>query len=201
MKTAIYCLLMIGIALLINPLAAYAMSRFRLPCTYKFLLVLMATMSFPPMVTLIPQFIMLREMSMLNTFWALILPTAANGYLIFLLKGFFDSLPTDLYDAALIDGAGEFRMFFQITMALSKPILAVVALQAFNGAYVAFLYPLIVCPDEKMWLLNVWLMQYQQQVSMGGMFAAVLVAAVPPLVIFIFAQNIIMRGIVVPVEK
>jgi multiple sugar transport system permease protein len=201
MNTAIYCLLSIVIALLINPLAAYAMSRFRLPGTYKFLLVLMATMSFPPMVTLIPQFIMLREMSMLNTFWALILPAAANGYLIFLLKGFFDSLPADLYDAALIDGAGEFRMFFQITMSLSKPILAVVALQAFNGAYVAFLYPLIVCPDESMWLLNVWLMQYQQQVSMGGMFAAVLVAAVPPLVVFIFAQNIIMRGIVVPVEK
>jgi multiple sugar transport system permease protein len=201
MNTAVYCVLMIGIALLVNPLAAYAMSRFRLPGTYKFLLVLMATMSFPPMVTLIPQFIMLREMSMLNTFWALILPTAANGYLIFLLKGFFDSLPTDLYDAALIDGAGEFRMFFQITMALSKPILAVVALQAFNAAYVAFLYPLIVCPDENMWLLNVWLMQYQQQVSMGGMFAAVLVAAVPPLIIFLFAQNVIMRGIVVPVEK
>lgn len=200
-NTSLLCLLMITTALLINPLAAYAMSRFRLPGTYKFLLVLMATMSFPPMVTMIPTFIMLREMNMLNSFWALVLPTAANGYMIFLLKGFFDSLPQDLYEAALIDGSGEIRMFFQITMALSKPILAVVALGAFTAAYTMFLYALVVCPDEDMWLLSVYLLQYQTQVSMGGMFAAVLVAAIPPLVIFLFAQNIIMRGIVVPVEK
>jgi multiple sugar transport system permease protein len=200
-NTSLLCLLTIITALLINPLAAYAMSRFRLPGTYKFLLILMATMSFPPMVTMIPTFIMLREMNFLNSFWALVLPGAANGYMIFLLKGFFDSLPQDLYEAALIDGAGEFRMFFQITMALSKPILAVVALGAFTGAYTMFLYALIVCPDEDMWLLNVYLLQYQSQVSMGGMFAAVLLAAIPPLVIFLFAQNIIMRGIVVPVEK
>jgi len=201
LNTSILCLLTVFSALLVNPLAAYAMSRFKLPGTYKVLLILMATMSFPPMVTTIPTFIMLRKLEMLNTFWALVLPGIANGYMIFLLKGFFDSLPQDLYEAALIDGAGEFRMFFQITMALSKPILAVVALGAFNAAYTMFLYALIVCPDPDMWLLNVYLLQYQQQVSMGGMFAAVLVAAIPPLVIFLFAQNIIMRGIVVPVEK
>lgn len=200
-NTTIFCILAITMALLVNPLAAYAMSRFKLPGTYKVLLVLMATMSFPPMVAMIPTFIMLRELNMLNTFWALVLPGIANGYMIFLLKGFFDSLPQDLYDAALIDGSGEIRMFFQITMALSKPILAVLALGAFSSAYMMFLYALIVCPAEEMWLLSVWLFQYQTQVSMGGMFAAVLVAAVPPLVIFIFAQNIIMRGIVVPQEK
>ncbi|MAE60311.1 MAG: hypothetical protein CMJ49_03030 [Planctomycetaceae bacterium] len=201
LNTSVFCLLSIAIALLVNPLAAYAMSRFKLPGTYKFLLILMATMSFPPMVAMIPTFIMMREMSMLNTFWALLLPAAANGYMVFLLKGFFDSLPQELYDAALIDGAGEFRMFFQITMALSKPILAVVALGAFNSAYLMFLYALIVCPAQDMWLLSVWLYQYRTQVGMGGMFASVLVAAIPPLLVFIFAQNIIMRGIVVPVEK
>ena len=201
LNTSIFCLLAIIIALLVNPLAAYAMSRFRLPGTYKFLLILMATMSFPPMVAMIPTFIMLREMNMLNSFWALLLPAAANGYMVFLLKGFFDSLPQELYDAALIDGAGEIRMFFQITMSLSKPILAVVALGAFNGAYLTFLYALIVCPSEDMWLLSVWLYQYRIQVGMGGMFASVLVAAIPPLLVFVFAQNIIMRGIVVPVEK
>lgn len=200
-NTAVLCAMAIVVALIVNPLAAYAMSRFRLPGTYKLLLLLMATMSFPPMVTMIPMFIMLRELHMLNSFWALVLPMAANGYLIFLLKGFFDSLPKDLYEAALIDGSGEFRMFLHITMALSKPILAVVALGAFNAAYTMFLYALIVCPDSDMWLLSVYLFQYQQQVSMGGMYAAVLVAAVPPLVVFLCAQNVIMRGIVVPVEK
>lgn len=201
LNTVIFCAMAICVALLINPLAGYALSRFQLPGTYKFLLFLMATMSFPPMVTMIPTFIMLRELSLLNTFLALILPSAANGYMIFLLKGFFDSLPRDLYDAATIDGASEVRMFFQITMALSKPILAVIALGAFNHAYLMFLYALIVCPDQDMWLLSVWMFQYQGTASMSGVFASVLIASIPPLLIFVFAQNVIMRGIVVPVEK
>ena len=201
LNTAIFCLLAITAALLLNPLAAYAMSRFQLPGTYKILLLLMATMSFPPMVTMIPTFIMLREMSLLNTFGALVLPIAVNGYLIFLLKGFFDSLPKDLYDSARIDGASELRMFFQITLALSKPILAVVGLNAFNLAYMMFLHALIVCPAENMWLISVWLFQWQEKSDTGGIFASVLVASVPTLLVFVVAQRTIMRGIVVPIEK
>ena len=200
-NTVILVALTVTVSLLINPLAAYAMSRFKLPGAYKILLLLMATMAFPPMVTMIPTFIMLREMSLLNTFVALVLPFAANGYMIFLLKGFFDSLPSELYEAATLDGASEMRMFFQITLSLSKPILAVVALQAFIWAYTMFLYPLVVCPREKMWLLSVWLYQWQNTASIGGVFASVLIACVPTLVIFLFAQKVIMRGIVVPVEK
>jgi multiple sugar transport system permease protein len=200
-NTLIYCLLVVGLNLLINPMAAYALSRYRLPGTYKFLLILMATMAFPPMVTLIPQFIILQRLNLMNTLVALVLPMIANGYLIFLLKGFFDSLPEDLYEAATIDGASEIRMFFQITMALSKPILAVVALQAFNQAYTAFLYPLLVAPREDMWLISVWLYQYQAAVSMSGVFASVLIASIPTILIFLFAQKIIMRGIAIPIEK
>ena len=201
LNTVIFCALAIVTALLVNPMAAYAMSRFELPGTYRILLLLMATMSFPPMVTLIPTFLILRKLELMNTFAALVLPMAANGYLIFLLKGFFDSLPRDLYEAATLDGALEIRMFFQITMALSKPILAVVALQAFNGAYMMFLYALLVCPSRDMWLLSVWLYQFQQDYSTSSVFASVLVACIPTLLVFIFCQNIIMRGIVVPVEK
>lgn len=200
-NTVIYCLLVVGLNLLINPMAAYALSRFRLKGTYKILLILMATAAFPPMVTLIPQFVVLQRLNLMNTMIALLLPTLANGYLIFLLKGFFDSLPQDLYDAALIDGAGEIRVFFQITMALSKPILAVVALQSFTMAYTAFLYPLLVAPDQDMWLISVWLYQFQQRSSMSGVFASVLVASIPTLIIFLLAQNIILRGIAVPTEK
>lgn len=201
MNTVIYCFLCVTAALLVNPMAAYAMSRFRLPGTYKILMILMATISFPPMVTTIPQFIILRETNMLNTFVALVLPAIANGYLVFLLKGFFDSLPRELYEAATIDGASEMRIFFQITMSLSKPILAVVALGAFNSAYGAFLYPLIVAPSQDMWVLNVWLYQWQQTASTSAMFASVLIASIPTLIVFLIAQNIIMRGIVVPTEK
>ncbi len=200
-NTVVYCLLVVSLNLLINPMAAYALSRFKLKGTYKILLILMATSAFPPMVTLIPQFVILQNLNLMNTYIALLLPMLANGYLIFLLKGFFDSLPQDLYDAAMIDGASEIRVFFQITMALSKPILAVVALQAFNGAYTAFLYPLLVAPDPDMWLMSVWLYQFQEESGMSGVFASVLVASIPTIVIFLFAQNIILRGIAVPVEK
>ena len=200
-NTVVYCALAVLCALIINPIAAYALSRYKPPSAYKVLLFLMLTMAFPPMVTQIPAFLMLREFHLLNTFWALILPGMANGYSIFLLKGFFDSLPQELYESAQIDGAGEFRIFWQITMSLSQPILAVIALQAFTGAYSNFIMALLICQDEKMWTLMPWLYQLQQRSGEGVIFASLLVAAIPTFIIFVFCQNIIMRGIVVPVEK
>jgi multiple sugar transport system permease protein len=200
-NTMILCALAVLAACVINPLAAYALSRYQLAGTYNVLLILMATVAFPPMVTLIPNFILLREAGLLNTFAALVLPFAANGYLIFLLKSFFDSLPRELYEAAAIDGASELRIFWQITMSLSKPILAVVALDAFNAAYTMFLYALIVCPRPDMWVQTVWLSQFQTRAPMGAVFASVLVTCIPTLLIFVFAQRIILRGIVVPTEK
>jgi multiple sugar transport system permease protein len=92
-------------------------------------------------------------------------------------------------------------MFFQITMALSKPILAVLALSTFTAAYASFLYPLLVAPDPDMWLIAVWLYQFQQRASSGAVFASVIIASIPTLVIFLFVQRTIMRGIIVPTEK
>ena len=201
LNTAIFCTLSIIAALLVNPLAAYALSRYKPPSTYKVLLLLMMTMAFPPMVTQIPVFLMLRDLSLLNTFWALILPYLANGYWIFLLKGFFDSLPKELYESAAIDGAGELRIFWQITMSLSKPILAVIALGAFTAAYTNFMYALLICQDEKMWTLMVWLYQLQQRSGQGVIFASLIIAAIPTFLVFALCQNVIMRGIIVPVEK
>ncbi len=200
-NTVVYCVLSILSALIVNPMAAYAMSRYKMPSTYKILLFLMLTMAFPPMVTQIPNFLMLRELGLLNSFAALILPSLANGYSIFLLKGFFDSLPKELYESAELDGAGEWVMFWQITMNLSKPILAVIALSAFNHAYSNFMFALLTCQDSKMWTLMVWLYQLQSQSTQGVVFASLMIASVPTFFVFVFAQNIIMRGIVVPVEK
>jgi len=200
-NTLIFCALSILAALTVDPIAAYALSRFKPRSTYKVLLFLMMTMAFPAMVTQIPMFLLLRDLGMLNTFWALILPGLANGYHIFLLKGFFDSLPRELYESAAIDGASEPTIFFNITMALSKPILAVIALGAFTHAYAAFMFALLICQDPKMWTLMVWLFQLQQTSGQGIVYAALIVAAIPTLLVFIFCQNIIMRGIVVPVEK
>jgi len=200
-NTFVYCGCAVLCALIVNPLAAYALSRFNPPSTYKILLFLMVTMAFPPMVTQIPVFLMLRELSLLNTYGALVLPALANGYSIFLLKGFFDSLPQELYESAQIDGASEVRIFLQITMSLSKPILAVIGLQTFQFAYSNFMMALLVCQDENMWTVMPWLYQLQSTSCTGVIFASLIIAAVPTFLVFTFCQNIIMRGIVVPVEK
>jgi ABC-type glycerol-3-phosphate transport system permease component len=256
-NTLIYVVLAIGSALVVNPLGAYALSRYKPPSTYKILLLLMATMAFPGEVTMIPAFLLMKRfplwpllgagvsfgvtvwllskllprvsevlrltvslgvatlvgvwavptligrpfVSLLNTFAALVLPGMANGFFIFLLKGFFDSLPRELYEAADIDGAGEWTKFWTITMSLSKPILAVIALNAFRAAYSAFMMALIIIPDRKMWTLMVWIFQLWTQAHQAVVYASLVIAAIPTFLVFVFCQNIIIRGIVVPTEK
>lgn len=259
--TVIYIALSVIAALTVNPLAAYAMSRFRLKENYHILIFLLATMAFPGEVLMIPNFLLIKSfpvvpviaaglcllgfyllfaklklrlspmisatiallatagmagwvipglmrtagvdtsVSLMNSYWALVLPGLANGYGIFLLKGFFDSLPPELYEAGLIDGASEMRMFRQITLPLCKPILAVLALGAFTAAYGAFMHAFLVCQDPKMWTLMVFLYEFQQNHNVPMSMSALVLAAVPTLVVFIFCQNIILRGIVIPTYK
>ena len=200
-NTAIYVVLSILLALIVNPLAAYALSRFKPSFSYQIIMLFMLTMAFPAMVMGIPNFLMLKRLNLLNTFWALVLPAAADGYFIFLLKGFFDSLPRELYESARLDGAGEFRLFWQFTLYLSKPILAVIALGAFNAAYRNFLFAFLVCQDQSMWTLMVHIYELMQRASSSVGYAALVIAAIPTLLVFIFFQNIIIKGIVVPMEK
>ncbi len=201
LNTFIYCGIAVLCSLIVNPLAAYALSRYRPPSSQKVLLFLMLTMAFPPMVTQIPNFLLLRELDLLNTFAALVLPALANGYSIFLLKGFFDSLPQDIYESAEIDGAGEIRVFWEITMSLSKPILAVIALNAFMAAYSNFMMALLVCQNQSMWTMMPWLYQLQNTSCTGVILSSLIIAAIPTVIVITFCQNIIMRGIILPVEK
>lgn len=268
-NTAIYCSLAILVSLLVNPLAAYALSRFRMPGTYHVLLFCMATMAFPGEVSMIPSFLLVKRfplvplcaaivalsatfvllgrvkvrprgravggperlpdgfrllfgilaalavggavgallgprrshVSLLNSFAALVLPGAASGYFIFLLKGFFDSMPRELYEAAEIDGAGEWTKFWHLAMNLSKPILAVIALGAFTGAYGAFMMALVTIPDQRMWTLMVWIFQLQSASHGAVVYASLVLAAIPTFAVFALCQNVIIRGIVVPTEK
>lgn len=200
-NTVAFCLLAVLTQLTVNPLAAYALSRFRPPATAKILLFLLATMAFPAEVTLIPGFLLLRDLGLLNTFAALVLPTAASGYSIYLLKGFFDSLPKDYYESADLEGAKESTLFFKITLPLSKPVMAVIALTAFMGAYSAFMYAFLVAQDQKMWTLMVWIYQLQMNAPMSVMMAALTLAALPTLLVFLAAQRVILRGIILPSEK
>ena len=256
-NTVIYCSYAIIASLLVNPLAAYALSRYKPPSQYTILLFCMATMSFPAAVVMIPNFLLLKQFplwqlvgaivtffvaiyllsklarrlsdnlrviialgiglfvgfwllpqvfgvsstSLLNTFTALVLPGMANGYFIFLLKGFFDGLPRELYEAADLDGASEWTKFWLLTMNLSKPILAVIALGAFTGAYSAFMQAVIVIPDRDMWTLMVWVFQLQSMSHQTVSYAALVIAALPTLLMFVLCQRLIIRGIVVPTEK
>ena len=200
-NTFILVVLSILSALTINPMAAYALSRFKLQQSYQILLFFLATIAFPVEVAMIPNFLQIKELGMINTFGALIIPGMVNGFSIFLLKGFFDSLPKELYEAADIDGASEWQIFWGITMNLSKPILAVMALGAFSGAYGAFMFALILVPDPSMWTLMVWIYQLQQGAGSGIVYASILLTAVPTLVVYLCTQKIIMRGIIVPTDK
>ncbi len=201
--TLLLVLCSIFTALTVNPLAAYSLSRGKQSISVKFLIFFLATMAFPAEVGMIPGFLLMRDLNLLNTLFALILPGMASGYSIFLLKGFFDSIPAELYEAADIDGAGEFRKFYAIALPMSKPILAVIALGAFNSAYGGFMWAFLVCQDPKMWTIMVWMYEFQVNNASNSalVMAALALVSIPTLLMFIFCQKIIMRGIIVPSMK
>jgi len=200
-NTAIFCALAILTQLIVNPLAAYALSRYPIRASGKILIFLLATMAFPAEVAMIPGFLLLKQLHLLNTFAALVLPGAASGYMIFLLKGFFDSLPQELFEAGQLDGAKEVTMMTRIALPLSKPVLGYLALLAFMAAYGAFLYAFLVVQDQHMWTLMVWIYQLQNTAPKAVVMAALTLAAIPTLFVFLIAQRTIMKGIVLPSER
>ncbi len=192
------------LTLTVNPMCAYALSRFGLRGKDRIILYLLATMAFPAMISAIPAYLLMRDLGMLNTFFALVLPGAANGMAIFMLKGFFDSLPPELYEAASIDGAKEWQIFLIITLPLMKPILAINALNAFIAAYNGWEWALIICQKQDMWTLSVWMYQANQMWSMDYPWivtAGFVVVSIPTLIVFLFCQKIILEGIILPQMK
>ena len=187
----------------VNPLAAYALSRFRMRHTEQIILFLLATMAFPAAVTAIPGFLLIRDLGLLNTLAALVLPTVASGMSIFILKGFFDALPRELYEAAAIDGAPELTVFLKVTLPMTTPILAVNALNHFIAAYSSWEWAFLVCQKESNWTIAVWMYQLSQQ--MGGqpwcVMAGFVLVSIPTALVFLLCQKVILRGIVLPSMK
>ncbi|MBI5834327.1 MAG: carbohydrate ABC transporter permease [Armatimonadetes bacterium] len=202
-NTILLVFLAIVIALTVNPLAGYALSRFRLRSGEKVIVFCLATMAFPAAVAAIPGFLLLRDLGLLNTFAALVLPGAANGMTIFMLKGFFDSLPKELYEAASIDGAPEWMVFWKISIPLVKPILALSMLHAFIAAYNGWEWAIIVCQNRAMWTIAVWTYQFSQTLAATPwlVMATFIVNSIPVLIIFLTCQKVIMRGIILPQMK
>ena len=186
-------------ALTVNPMAAYSLSRFPMKSSHRVLIFFLVTIAFPVEVAMIPNFLLLRDLGLLNTFAALVLPGMANGFSIFLLKGFFDSLPAELYEAGEMDGASEFQIFRIVALPLLKPILAYIGLGAFVAAYGGFMWAMIICTDPEMWTLMVWIYDFQMfRPGNNYILAATVLVSIPPLLVFLIANRIIMKGIVIP---
>ena len=202
-NTLLLVALSILVSLVLNPLAAYGLSRYPGKHGRATLLVMVLTIAFPAEVAMIPSFLLLRDLNLLNTYAALILPGAVSGFSVFLLKGFFDGLPEELFESATIDGVSELEVFWNVAMPLSRPILALTALGTFTATYGGYMWALLVCQDPQMWTLMVWLFQFQMNYAGYPWFgmAAFVIASIPTLLVFVFCQWIILQGIIIPTEK
>jgi multiple sugar transport system permease protein len=205
LNTLILIVMALVAALAINPLAAYALSRFQIRGSHKILLFILATMALPAEIAMVPSFLLVKNLGLMNNYLAIILPSAASAFGIFLLKGFFDSLPSELYEAATLDGAKELTIFLRITMPLATPILAVTALGAVLGAYGTFIPAILYLPNPDLWpimpKLYVMSTLHDGDLTDGVNMAAMVIASIPTFLVFLFAQRQIMRGIIIPTFK
>lgn len=181
----------------VDSLAAYAISRIRFPGSkWLFLLFLMGLM-IPAEATLIPLFLMMRDWGLLNSLTSLILPGIAGPFGIFVLKQFFDGLPGELEEAARIDGAGAFRIWYAIFIPLSRPAFAALAIYSFLASWNDFTWPLVSISDKLLMTITLGLPNFQssymQQFSLP--MTANTLAAIPLIIVFIFFQKQIIKGI------
>ncbi len=162
---------------------------------------LLATMMIPPQVSLIPNFIIFKYMHLIGTQWPLILPAFWGGaFGTFLLRQYFLTIPRDLVDAARMDGASLFDIFWRIYLPLSKPAVAALAIFVFKDAWNDLLHPLVYLPtDMQQTTLTVGLAFFQQQLQLGGKFTVLMAGAflsiLPLLIIFFIAQKQFIEGI------
>ena len=183
--------------LLTASLAALAFARLRFRGRDALFMLYLATMMIPFPVTLIPNFIIMRYLHWIDTFRALILPPAFSAFSTFLLRQYFLSIPVEMDDAARVDGASSFRIWWQIILPLSGPALATLAIFTFLGQWNSFLWPLVVTNSDKMRTLPVGLAAFQGQYSVQWnlLMAGSVIAVVPILVIYIVGQKWFVRGI------
>lgn len=179
-------------------LVAYSLSRLHWPGRDFLFLLTLSTMMLPFAVTLIPLFIVFKTLGWINTFLPLIVPHYfGSAFFIFLLRQFFLTIPTDLSDAARIDGANEFGIFWRVILPLTKPALATVALLEFLSRYRDFLGPLVYLTDSMKYTLSIGLTQYSSQhnTEWALLMAASVIMTAPVIVLFFFTQRTFVQGI------
>lgn len=180
-----------------SAMAAYAFSRLRFPGRDKLFFAYLATMMIPGSVTMIPVFVIMRNFGWINTYHALIIPGIFSAYGTFMLRQFFMGLPTELEDAAKIDGSGYIGIWTTVIMPLSKPALATLTTFTFMGFWGAYMWPLVITITEEMRTLPIGLREFvgQHSTNYTQLMAGSMIALIPVLALFIFNQRYFVEGI------
>lgn len=197
LNSTIQAVAVTALQLLTASLAAFAFARLHFPGRDVLFLLYLGTMMIPFPVTMIPDFIVVNLLHWINTYQALILPPAFSAFSTFLMRQYFMSLPVELDDAARVDGASSFRIWWQILMPLAGPALASLAIFTFMGQWNNFVWPLVVTNSERMYTLPVGLATFQGQYSIQWhlLMAGSVISMLPILVIYIIGQKWFVKGI------
>lgn len=182
--------------LLLMAAAGYGFAKFRFPGRDGLFFLVLVTMMIPVQVTMIPTYLILNGMKLTNTLVGIALPTLVSGFSIFLFRQFMATIPTEVIEAARIDGAGEWRIFFRIILPMSRPILAVQVVLTFIAGWNSFLWPLIIANDQRLYTLSVGVSLLNQQIATNPslQMAASTLMVVPILIVFIVFQRYIVQG-------
>ncbi|WP_432574179.1 carbohydrate ABC transporter permease [Kineococcus sp. SYSU DK005] len=181
----------------VSALAAYGFSR----CSFRgrglLFALTVAGIMVPPQILVVPLYREVLAMGLADTYWGIILPQLAVPTMVFILKSFFDGIPRELEEAARVDGAGSFRIFWQVVVPLSRSILAAVAIFVFIGAWNNFLWPFIITSNPDLMTLPVGLVQVQSSfgVRYAQVMASALLAGLPLIIVFMLFQRQIIRGV------
>lgn len=184
------------IGMIFMAMAGYGFAKFEFKGKSTMFFAVLATMMIPVQVTMIPTYLILNSLHLTNTLVGIAIPTLVSGFNIFLFRQFMSTLPSEIFEAAKLDGAGELRTFWQIVMPMSKPILAVQAILTFIAGWNSFLWPLIIANDQNLYTLSVGLSLLNRQISVNPslQMAAASLMVLPILAVFIVFQRFIVQG-------
>ncbi|HEX2909469.1 MAG TPA: carbohydrate ABC transporter permease [Chloroflexia bacterium] len=185
------------VSLFLDSLTAYALSRLRFPGRDFIFVAILIALMLPFQVTFIPVYVTVQAFGLLNSFGGLIIPRATNAFGIFMLRQFFSTLPAELDDAARVDGAGEFYIYWRLILPLSTPALATLAIFHFMYNWNDFLWPLLITSTTEMRTLPAGLALFvgQHVVEYGVVMAGASLALAPLFIAFLFAQKYFVQGI------
>nr|WP_253943593.1 carbohydrate ABC transporter permease [Nocardioides sp. zg-1308] len=186
-----------ALSVTVNLLAGYALAKLRFLGRDAVFVLIISTMMIPAQAIMFPQFRTVIDLGLFGTFWAVILPSAATAFGIFLARQFLLAIPDELIEAATMDGAGQVRIFLRIVLPLCKPLIAVLVLLAFMAQWNDFLWPLIALKDPALYTLPVSLrfLQGQYDADYGGLMAAALITCLPLVLLFVLLQRYFVQGL------